>query len=74
MNKFFVFYDYGSCNDGSHSSGAEEFDTLEEALKCIEVEHWSRARAEYWGKEPYTGQGISLIAGTEYKIDPEKMP
>ena len=31
MKRFFVYYDYGSCNDGSHSSGLEAFDTLEEA-------------------------------------------
>ncbi len=34
--KFFVYHDSGSCNQGDHSSGLEEFDTLEEAQRCFD--------------------------------------
>jgi len=29
--KYFLYHDFGSCSDGDHSNGFEQFDTLEEA-------------------------------------------
>lgn len=34
--KYFVYFECGSCNDGSHSNELKEFDTLEEAYQYIE--------------------------------------
>ena len=31
MAKFYLYYSFGGCNDGSHSWGLEEFDALEAA-------------------------------------------
>lgn len=33
--KYFLNYDFGSCNDGDHYSGLEEFDTLEELHQWV---------------------------------------
>ena len=38
---YFVYYDHGSCNDGSHSCRLETYQTLDECKKAIE------------GQEPY---------------------
>lgn len=35
VTTFFVHYDYGSCNDGDHPHGLEEFGTEQEALAYI---------------------------------------
>lgn len=35
---YYVYYNYGSCNDGDHAVGLEPFETLEEAKFWISVE------------------------------------
>lgn len=36
MNEvYFVYWDEGSCNDGSHTNGLEQFQTLDDAYKRI---------------------------------------
>ena len=32
MKKFYLYYQFGACNEGDHSCGLECFDTVEEAM------------------------------------------
>lgn len=50
--KYFVYYDYGSCNYGDHDSGLQEFDSLAAAIEFVNTYQDGRILAEErsgWG-------------------------
>lgn len=55
--RYYVYYDAGSCHDGDHSTGMEEFPT----------EAAARAFMSRWHAENYTygENGCTLIRGVE---------
>lgn len=61
MNEvYFVYWDEGSCNDGSHTNGLEQFQTLDEAYKRI-VELTTKNKGNY--TEVWDSSNVTLIKG-----------
>lgn len=58
--KFYLYYDFGGCYDGSHTNGLNEYDTLQEALA-----ERDRLLKEYPGDA--SPDCFTIIEGTEVK-------
>ncbi len=60
---FYVIWDWVSCNDEHDESGMEPCKTLEEAIECIETEHYAA----------FMEGAVTVIAGEVYSLDKDAL-
>lgn len=65
MERFFVYYDSGRCNDGDHASGLEDFATYEEAIAFLDKQR--RESSDVFGMTGVIIKGVkcTIVGGTE---------
>jgi hypothetical protein len=65
VEKFYVYFNFGSCNDGSHDAGLEDFPTHEEAqARALELRQCYLREGDTEGG-PVMIQGVEVCYGDE---------